>query len=335
LDPGTGERDLRHRAVLGDTLVIYGGEGALTRSTDGGESFASVDPGTERRDLRGHAVLGDTLVIYSRGGALTRSTDGGESFARVDPGTGTRGLLGHAVLGDTLVIYGWGGALLALDDRQARAVAGLAATATTGDAELFEFLDTRQDHLKDNKEIRAIREALLDIRARRDTLLTLVAETQATRDELDSGLTARLLRQEARLSFQGFMSACHGNALSGENGDAVDKVTLACLEGWKAQQGSQAETWWTTLAEQVPPGVLLLFLLATLGGLYRYNLRLAGFHASRADVLELMQMSGGFDAGVLSQISDAMAADKVEFGKGNTPSDQAVAIARAVMARKD
>ncbi|MCP3972007.1 MAG: hypothetical protein GY717_17120, partial [Rhodobacteraceae bacterium] len=46
LDPGTGERDLRHRAVLGDTLVIYGGEGALTRSTDGGESFASVDPGT-------------------------------------------------------------------------------------------------------------------------------------------------------------------------------------------------------------------------------------------------------------------------------------------------
>ena len=113
-----------------------------------------------------------------------------------------------------------------------------------------------------------------------------------------------------------------------------DKVTLACTEAWRAELAREQQTWWQTVAVQVPPGVLLLFLLATLGGLYRYNMRLAGFHHSRADALELM-IEGRSSAEIedLATLADALAADKVEFGKANTPADQAVEIAKAVMGR--
>ena len=91
----------------------------------------------------------------------------------------------------------------------------------------------------------------------------------------------------------------------------------------------------------LPPGILLLFLLATLGGLYRYNLRLAGFHSSRADLLELVILgqvnldgaAAGEGAHPFPQLADALAADKVQFGKANMPSDQAVEMFKAFMAR--
>lgn len=117
----------------------------------------------------------------------------------------------------------------------------------------------------------------------------------------------------------------------------VAKVTDICLGNWKALQGIEDRNWWQALAQQVPPGILLLFLLATLGGLYRYNLRLAGFHNSRADLLELISMGREANAKFTKeelaqavQLADSLAADKVEFGKANTPSDQAVELARAI-----
>lgn len=113
-----------------------------------------------------------------------------------------------------------------------------------------------------------------------------------------------------------------------------DAVTLACAAAWQDKLASEAGNILLTLAQQVPPGILLLFLLATFGGLYRYNLRLAGFHHSRADALELLMIHGeGFDVKTLSTIADTLAADKVEFGKANTPADQAVEIAKAFMTR--
>lgn len=135
------------------------------------------------------------------------------------------------------------------------------------------------------------------------------------------------------------MTTCRGQTYTAPETTAPDPMTLACLQAWQAEQDAERETWWTTLATSVPPGILLLFLLATLGGLYRYNLRLAGFHNGRADVLELMLMRPEMftprdkEPMPLSQIADALAADKVEFGKGNTPTDQAVEMARALMAR--
>ena len=61
----------------------------------------------------------------------------------------------------------------------------------------------------------------------------------------------------------------------------------------------------------MPPGILLLFLLATLAGLYRYNMRMAGF--PRADEpMSLGYASDDYDEVV--KLAEPMAADKVEFG---------------------
>lgn len=142
---------------------------------------------------------------------------------------------------------------------------------------------------------------------------------------------------QEREIFTAFMSNCRDGVPVpppvDDRGEA-EALTLACLKGWEDTLNRDRQSWWLTLAEQVPPGILLLFLLATLSGLYRYNLRLAGFHHSRADVLELQIAKGSdFTPDQLAKISDAFAADKVEFGKNTMPSDQAVSMANTLLGR--
>jgi len=88
-----------------------------------------------------------------------------------------------------------------------------------------------------------------------------------------------------------------------------------------------------TLAQNIPPGILLLFLLATLSSLYRYNIRLAGFHHARADALTLAASDQHVNTQTLSALVDSLAADKVEFARTNTPADQATEIAKTVISR--
>ena len=67
-----------------------------------------------------------------------------------------------------------------------------------------------------------------------------------------------------------------------------------------------------------------MFLLANLGGLYRYNLRLAGFHESRADALQLLahgrdeiqlrDILAGTPGDAVNLATLFLAADKVEMG---------------------
>ena len=135
------------------------------------------------------------------------------------------------------------------------------------------------------------------------------------------------------------METCRGPAAYSDGASfdpgKADSITLACTNAWQAEQDRQRQSWWGALAEQVPPGILLLFLLATLSSLYRYNLRLAGFHHSRADVLEIISEKMSFDEiKSLSDISVSFAADKVEFARANTPADQATEIAKAVLSQK-
>lgn len=118
-------------------------------------------------------------------------------------------------------------------------------------------------------------------------------------------------------------------------------LTKPCMDGCTELQKQKAATIWQTLNQTLPPAILLLFLLATLGGLYRYSLRLAGFHASRADLLEMYILNREMFEGEVKdgqpskfvQFANAFAADKVEFGKANTPADQAVEMVRAIMSR--
>lgn len=78
-------------------------------------------------------------------------------------------------------------------------------------------------------------------------------------------------------------------------------------------------------------GFLVVFFLATLGELYRYNLRPSYFNASRADALEFFRIRGISDPNELDKISGILAADKVELGKAaTTPIDQAIKLAEVL-----
>ena len=114
-----------------------------------------------------------------------------------------------------------------------------------------------------------------------------------------------------------------------------DQVTLACTRrpGRRGKWPKRAMCGGTGVAGAT--GHFAALPARDIGGLYRYNLRLAGFHNAWADTLELLSMnSGGFDAETLMQMSDALAADRVEFGRGNIPSDQAMQIVRSVLSRQ-
>jgi len=130
-----------------------------------------------------------------------------------------------------------------------------------------------------------------------------------------------------RAAFAAFMADCRAGAAESEGA----ALTTACVNAYTASEAETQRQWWQTLAEQAPPGILLLFLLATLAGLYRYNVRLAGFHNGRADALELLVAQVDQDA--LTPVADAMAADKVEFGAAKTPTDHAAEMATALISR--
>ncbi|MGZ2259637.1 hypothetical protein [Roseobacter sp. A03A-229] len=115
----------------------------------------------------------------------------------------------------------------------------------------------------------------------------------------------------------------------------------ACIGAYLRIVESEEQSVWQYIGERAPPAVLILFLLATLGGLYRYNLRLTGFHHSRADALELFAHLHGDNTSLTSDqitafagLADQMAADKVEFGKSGTPSDKAIELARIISQRR-
>ncbi len=146
--------------------------------------------------------------------------------------------------------------------------------------------------------------------ASRASLIAVQADTQDRRDRFDRLPWALLDREEARISYRRFTEICRAGSTDAE-------VIKTCEESWRAQQAATDSSWWQTIAQQAPPGILLLFLLATLAALYRYNMRLAGFHQSRADALTLYAdgMVPANDMEALDRLATAIAADKVEFGR--------------------
>lgn len=194
-------------------------------------------------------------------------------------------------------------------------------------------------------------------------LRTLLAERQPTNARRDAALES--LNQiraggfslaQRRQDFQQFIEICQnaapkkvsdietfekdGDRTSETRTQAVEpaQITTECLDVYKFQLGLQEPDLWQVLSERLPQAILLLFLLATLSPLYRYNLRLAGFHHSRADLIEMIALRSAEKNEFLSEdelasfvaFADALAADKVAFGKDNTPTDQAVELARAM-----
>ena len=334
------DRALLGSIVDGQTILLHGGGGAITRSTNSGASFAAVLSGTDW-DLSSSIVVGQAILLFGGipfgGGTIIRSTDGGASFTAVLSGT-DRYLSSGIVAGQAILLYGDGGEIIRLSDDLSILAAALSLpTGAEGDTALLAFLDgTLPGHIRNAPPVQSLRQSLLDIQTQRRVLNRVHVETQTERERLDRFPYSLLLLGKQREDFASFMAICRGTPDAAIPADgpaeiAADAMTLACLSGWQDQRQSETESWWQTLAVQVPPGILLLFLLSTLAALYRYNLRLAGFHHSRADALELMAMGKTKeDIEQLASIAVVLAADKVIFGKSDDATRQAAELHKAV-----
>ncbi len=240
---------------------------------------------------------------------------------------------GATALGDNaLLVYGTEGTLVQIPNPLQNDVQDIALT----DDAFRAFFDTDlPTGVRQLPEIDAIRTELLDIIGQRSPNLLELDKVKQDIADLWTGLLPLAQQSE---TFADFMRVCRGTP----DPEAPDNgaITTACTNAWSQELQRETGNWWRTLADQVPQGILLLFLLATQGSLYRYNLRMAGFHASRADFLELLLMSSDSpdriakeDLERLVNLATAMGADKVEFGKGNLPTDQAVEMAKAIAGR--
>jgi len=117
--------------------------------------------------------------------------------------------------------------------------------------------------------------------------------------------------------------------------DVEARATAMALLDAALRQKAAEDVWWRNLDEQIPAGVLLLFLLATLGSLYRYNTRIAGFYHARADALELMALDDPPDMERFEALAGTLAADRVEFKAAKTPADMATEITKTVVSKLD
>ncbi|WP_415837545.1 hypothetical protein, partial [Phaeobacter inhibens] len=314
----------------------FGAHAEITRSTDGGQTFTPVPSGVEAH-FQEAIVEGQNILLFgghsaislirgdgSRQAPITLSTDGGQTFTPVPSGV-EGNLLEAIVEGQNILLFGGNGSIVSVDKRYSEklSVANL-ENGTAGDILLAQFIDGELPiHLRALPAIADARASLFSIEARRGVLSTLEHETLDKLNRLRDA-PALLKREEIHQNYEDFLNLCRGAKSDAD-------LTRACLDSWRSERESGKQNWWQALAVQVPPGILLLFLLSTLGALYRYSLRMSGFYHSRADALELLH--AGLDEkqlASLTALATDLAADKVEFGKGNAPTDQAVELAKAM-----
>jgi hypothetical protein len=231
----------------------------------------------------------------------------------------TQDINGAVKKGEQVYFYGNDGTFLKMTDMLAKEAALLPSDFHSESvAEVTEFFEqTLPPHIRDHEPIRALHDRLRLVASQRSGYEQIEVETKAELAALRES-PLQYLRERDSLDFTSFLNDCRGGAA------ATADITTACLTAWQTEQAGDRRIWWETLVDQVPPGILLLLLLATLGGLYRYNLRLAGFHESRADTLQLLAQ--GRDAAQLRDILAAnpgdavnlatlfLGADKVEMG---------------------
>lgn len=257
------------------------------------------------------------------------STDGGKTW-RQFPSTLERDTAIYPEafaysLDNFAVILGGVDAEARLDDTFSKQLSALnPEPGSNGDAQLREALSLLPATLRRSDGLRLKIQDLDRSIARRTDL---IRERDSKLAEANQIGVAGFSSSQRNREFNQFMQNC----------TAADQT---CVDAYFRILAEEDQTIWQYLGERAPPAVLILFLLATLGGLYRYNLRLTGFHHSRADALEMLTVLygdvtklGKDDLIAFTSLADRLAADKVEFGKAKTPTDQAVELARVIAQR--
>jgi hypothetical protein len=109
---------------------------------------------------------------------------------------------------------------------------------------------------------------------------------------------------------------------------AFADTLIRLLEGGKTPSPDQT---WASLAARIAIGGLLIFLVQVLAGIYRYSIRMAAFYEGRAAALLIARNEGGVTVGVLKELVDWLAGDKVKFDTGpKTPIEVVAEVAKSV-----
>ncbi|MEM9099495.1 MAG: WD40 repeat domain-containing protein [Pseudomonadota bacterium] len=178
----------------------------------------------------------------------------------------------------------------------------------------------------------------------------VAADLKDATDKIAEADTGVLSRREQLREFREFLAECRAAPVLAEENEDDDKgpeerpegedttpmaasgseEVKACAEAYtSAIVDVRSKKWWELLAETAPQALLLVFLLATLGGLYRYNLKMAGFYYARADALAINRepvMPRRFE-----ELATTLAADKVDFRNAKTPMDTVVDLSKEAM----
>ncbi len=343
----------------GHTLIAPSSPGTITRSTDSGNTWQTQKIGFPAylyrvRKLRdGQTLFALGFLEAENTGIIARSTDGGNTWQTSKPGL-TLELFDLRVLPgeQALIAFGHKGTVVLIDDRYKQKLATENIDAGyLGDAKMRELIDELPDHVADSFKV-PTQINKIDTAAPIEERLAQEAQlkrAQAAADQIASG---GFSLEQRRDDFASFLKVCREGAASTEKSnfekvEATDgattketsertnvDVTTACSDAYIALRQAETQNAWQILSQRAPQAILLLFLLATLGGLYRYNVRLAGFYHARADALELVQNDDEWTPETLANLGQTLGADKVEFGKSNTPTDQAIEMAKAILSRK-
>ena len=313
--PSDTPTDLMSAIEFGGRLFLFDSNGVVRRLTVDGTGFEWVPNGLDEAFWDAIA-FGDRLFLFSSEGGVSRLTADGARFEAL-ASVRDVGFAGAIAFGDRLFLFGNRGPVVATTNALSDAAAALPVdTVEDSLAKVEAFFQALPPHLRDWEPVRNLRNRLLLVASERAGLERIEKRVRDDIGILDNS-PLQYLRDRKALDFKGFLEGCRGEA-------ATADLTTVCLTAWQSEQATGQRSWWETLADQLPPGILLLFLLVYLGGLYRYNLRLAGFHESRADALQLLahgrdenqlrDILAGTPGEAVNLATIFLAADKVEMG---------------------
>ena len=290
--------------------VIIGDDGTiLTRAPDEeiwrDESLPSV-PAT-LLDIR-FGPSGKVVVVGQGGTILTR--DAGETTWRdaSHPSVSTTFYNSRVSPAGEIVIVGSKGSIFA------RAPSADSIKSSASEADLIGAVA----QLGPYRDRRIWIERLQRLQSQRTAIETEEAAIRQEKEAAEKGL----LTQGQRLTeMREFLAGC----LTQRDARSAEAIS-ACREAYLAATKNTSLEFYANLANRIAPAALVLFLLVTLGGAYRYNMRLATFLHARADALEAAGLN--VDKSRMESLTVSFSADGMQFRESRMPTDAVVDIAK-------
>ena len=119
-------------------------------------------------------------------------------------------------------------------------------------------------HIADWPPVADLIDRMRELIAKRGAIETQRGGLQDRVKELDGNWASVLGGTRAKQGLSDFLASCRGDT-KGLAGSDLAKITETCLDAYEQEQERAGGVWWSTLSRQIPAGVLLMFLLVTLG----------------------------------------------------------------------